>query len=171
MLSMFEAQFPTPGPSQTGKTRAWPPSAKGIESDSGQQKLVLPNAFCSTMCLSTCRDGFAEPGLRAGARGMVRPAVASADHATSRAGPAFGTFASAETPKWSSHLWGDPRFITRTAEWPTSQTVNSTSTSTTYVDVRYSNRRTRNLSSVAGCGPRRRPRSRCGVWPTAFGRA
>jgi len=29
--------------------------------------------------------------------------------------PAFGTFASAETPKRSSHLWGDPHFITRTA--------------------------------------------------------
>jgi len=74
---------------EPGGQDTWPGrlQRKAFESDSGQRKLFLPNIFCSMMCPSTCRDGFAEPGLRAGARRMVRPAVASADHATSRAGP------------------------------------------------------------------------------------
>src|ERR1700682_815149 len=124
MLSMLEAQFPTPGPSQAGKTRAWPPLAKGIESDSGQRKLVLPNAFCSTMCLSTCRDGFAEPGLRAGARGMVRPAVASADHATSRTGSCVGHVRLGRNAKAVQPSLGRPS-LHHTSAWSTSQTVNA----------------------------------------------
>ena len=49
------------------------------------------------------------PGLRAGARRMVRPVLGSVDHATPRADPAFGTFASAETPKRSIPSLADPQ--------------------------------------------------------------
>jgi hypothetical protein len=95
------------------------------------------------------------PGLRAGARRMVRPVLGSADHATSRAGPAFGTFASAEAPKRSSHSWRrspgqrhgplQKRSALICIDYRCSNAVQSPPDS--------------ELECRRRCGPRRRPRS------------
>ena len=116
---------PLPGRASRARHGVWPPSATGIDSDSGQRKLLLSNVFCSTMCLSTCRDGFAGLDFELAHAEWCDPVGVSRLTRHLGQAPAFGTFAAPETPKRSSYLRGDPHLITRSVTWPTSRTVNA----------------------------------------------
>jgi hypothetical protein len=123
----LEAQVPTPGPSQAGKTHGvWlPSSATVIDPECRQRKLLLSTVFGWAVCLAACRDGFAGPGLRAGPRRMVRPVLGSADHATSGPGSAVWHVRLGRSAEAVQPSLGDPYSVTRAAAWPTSQTVNA----------------------------------------------
>jgi hypothetical protein len=110
------------------------------------------------------------PGLRSRTRRMVRPVLGSADHATSGAGSAFGTFASAAAPKRSS-IPGRPSLGHPSIGMAHVTYVQRTFISTTDVAMRYSHRRTRYFSSVAGAAHDAGLDQGAALWPTAFGRA
>jgi hypothetical protein len=144
-----------PGPGRRGKHRVWPRSATVIDRDLGQRKLLLPTIVCETLCFAARRHGSAEPGTSSwGAQdGAARAGISRSRDIS--AGPAFTP---AERQKRSRHPW--PTSLGhRSSGIGHSRTGRLRSISTTDVVMRYSNRRTRNLSSAAGAGPRRQPRS------------
>jgi hypothetical protein len=144
-----------PTRARRGRHGVWPSSATGIDPHSLQRKLLLPTIVCEAFCFAACRHGSAEPGtsswgapVRAARAGISRSRDISA-------GPSFTP---AERQKRSRHPW--PTSLGhRSSGIGHSRTGRLISTSTTDVDMRYSNRRTRNLSSAASAGPRRQPRS------------
>ena len=148
------------------------PDGEGIGFGYLQRSSLIPTAGSESCCgplLSADRTVSLRaemvppnPGLRSRTRRMVRPVLGSADHATSGAGSAFGTFASAAAPKRSSHPWAT---LTRSPEHRHGpRHIRSTDI---YIDYRCSNAVQSPPDSVLQfrrrCGPRRRPRSRCGV--------
>jgi hypothetical protein len=102
------------------------------------------------------------PELRSRTRRMVRPVLGSADHARSPAGSAFGAFASAEAPNPSI-----PSLATLTRSPKQRRGPRHIRSTHIYIDCRCSSAIQSPPDSVLQfrrrCGPRRRPRSRCGV--------
>src|SRR6476660_2974701 len=120
LLTTWRLKSALPGGARRGRHGVWPSSATGIDPDCAQRKVLLTNVFCRANVFAACRDDSAEPGTSssAHARWCWRRSGSSRSRGT-RAAPAFGTFASAETPKRSIPSVADPHSVTRAAAGPT----------------------------------------------------
>jgi hypothetical protein len=149
LLTKWRLNYPLPGRARRGRHMGFGYSATVNEPTLGGERCCCPPSSAERFVSLRAEMVPLNPGVRAGARGMVRPVRRSVDHATSRAGPALGAFASAEAPKRCIPPWRP------SLGHPGSGMAHVTSgqrpsTSPNDVAMRYSNRRTQNLSSVAG---------------------
>jgi hypothetical protein len=146
-----KAHLPTPGPSGAGKTHGvWLPSATIADSDYIARQVLLSNVFCGSIWSRDVPRWFrriqdfelAHAGRCRACRGQQ-----ISRHRGQDVGVAGTRRAEAPNrsvpPRWSSlgHPGSDMANVTN---------YRLESTSTTDVSMRYSNRRTRNASSVAG---------------------
>lgn len=142
LLTKWRLNYPLPGRARRGRHMGFgylhrPPMMSTL----GGERCCCPPSSAERFVSLRAEMVPLNPGLRAGARRMVRPVRRSVDHATSRAGSALGAFALAEAPKRSIPPWR-PSLGHPGSGMGHVTNGRLSSVSTTDVDVRYSNRRT-----------------------------
>jgi hypothetical protein len=136
--TQWRLNSPLPGRARRGKTHGFGyPQRTPWITTLGSKSCCCPLSSAQRFVSRRAEMVPPNPGLRTGARRLVRRALAPADHATPRAGPAFGTFASAKAPKRSIPSLTTLTQVTRAAAWPTPESGRLPSTSATNVDVIY----------------------------------